>query len=99
MRPVTLTFIGGPEAGRRMKMENKRDYVRFNVCPPMGPIPPYPHEPLELLIEQFTYRVEKLPGDVYVAFPNEWYDDKGLSDGWYLERVMRELVRGYVGSR
>lgn len=97
MNPITVTFVGGPEAGRRMRMEHNRDYQRFALCPriPAAPLDyASPHE--AIYMEQFTYRIERLPGDVFVGVPNEWYDDKYSKQTW-LERTVAELTRGYTG--
>lgn len=100
--PAVVTFIGGPEDGKRMHLRNPPGTTyRVNI---VRPLPAY--VPIEgtipadtTAVDQFVYYVDCLPPGAggnqnYIAYPDDW---RRLPDESPWERCITALLRGYVG--
>lgn len=96
--PITLTFVGGPEDGKRVALRTVPATRRYRVAVlPRLPVYVDVDTPeAEVEFEQFEYEIERVPGENYVAYPVSWND---LPTGYPFERIMKALLRGYVGRQ
>ena len=91
--PVTLTFVGGPEDGKRVALRSPPG-PRYRVAMlPKLPTHIDPDEEVTIDFQQFEYGTYMLPGKNLVAYPAEWEESP---DG-FVGRLLTALTRGYVG--
>lgn len=95
-RPIAVTFIGGPEDGRRVALSRLPARYRVMVLPNLptyAPLDETTPEPV-FTVDQFVYVHTRLPGDNVVFYPEAWND---LPNETPHDRICTALLRGYVG--
>ena len=96
----TLTFVGGPEDGKRIAIAADPGPVyRVAVLPKLPSCAHIAESCTPIEVERFEYAVTRLRSpshlSLFVAYPSEW-DQDALDRP--IELVIAALVNGYAGS-